>query len=93
MATNSTPSACVVVTALSMQTKTESAILKMTALAPLMSVAFATVLVRFTTAVATRFQQGIAIVMAISWMPWAFAVARACQTPMAMRYVMTLIPA
>ena len=57
-----------------------------------MLAASATVLARFTTAVVTRFQPAIAIVMAISLMPWMFAVARACQTPMAMGYVMTLTP-
>ena len=46
-----------------------SAMTLMIALAPWTTVASATVLVRFTTAVVRRFQQVIAIVMAISLMP------------------------
>ena len=63
------------------------------ALAPWTTAASATALVRFTTAVVTRFQQGIAIVMAISLTSWAYVAVHAPQTPMAMGYVMTLTTA
>ena len=86
MATSLTPWASVVATVQPMRMPMASATTWTNALANLTNAAFAMAQVLYSRAVALRFPKGIAIVMATSLTPWAFAVANAPRTWMPMAF-------